>query len=77
VTTKPVTPAEVAGKIFDALGKRDLGAALALVADDSVDDDFVAIGEVRGKVAIRRLFEELLAAHPSPARSACCRALTR
>lgn len=63
VTAKPVTPAEVAGEIFDALGNRDLGAALALVADDSVDD-FVAIGEVRGRVAIRRFFEELLAAFP-------------
>ena len=63
MTTKPVTPAEVAGDIFDALGKRDLDAALALVADDAVDD-FVAIGEVRGRVAIRRFFDELLAAFP-------------
>jgi steroid delta-isomerase-like uncharacterized protein len=36
---------------------------LALAADDSVDD-FVAIGEVRGIVAIHRFFEELLAAFP-------------
>jgi hypothetical protein len=42
VTTKPVTSAEVARTIFDALGNRDLGTALAPVADDSVDD-FVAI----------------------------------
>lgn len=61
--TEPVAPAEVARKIFDALGKGDLGAALALVADDSVDD-FVAIGEVRGGAAIRQFFEELLAAFP-------------
>ena len=63
MSTRPVTSAEVAGEIFDALGKRDLGAAMALVADDAVDD-FVVIGEVRGKAAIRRFFEELLAALP-------------
>jgi steroid delta-isomerase-like uncharacterized protein len=63
VTAKRVTPAEVAGEIFDELGKRNLDAALALVADDSVDD-FVAIGEVSGMVAIRRFFEDLLAAFP-------------
>jgi steroid delta-isomerase-like uncharacterized protein len=63
VTTKHVTPAEVASEIFAELGKRNLDAALALVADDSVDD-FVAIGEVSGKVAIRGFFEELLAAFP-------------
>jgi steroid delta-isomerase-like uncharacterized protein len=63
MNTKPVTPAEVAGEIFNALAERNLGDALARVADDSVDD-FVAIGEIRGKVAIRRFFEELLAAFP-------------
>lgn len=63
VSTKPVTPAEVARHIFDALSKRDLDAALALVAQDSIDD-FVAIGEVRGRVAIRSFFGELLAAFP-------------
>jgi steroid delta-isomerase-like uncharacterized protein len=63
VTTKRVTLAEVADEIFDALGKGDLDAALALVADDSVDD-FVAVGEVCGKAAIRGFFEELLAAFP-------------
>ena len=57
MTTKPVTPAEVAGEIFEALGKRDLGAALALVAGDCADD-FVAIGEFRGRAAIGRFFEE-------------------
>jgi hypothetical protein len=36
VTTEPVTPAEVARTIFDALGNRDLETALAPVADDSV-----------------------------------------
>jgi steroid delta-isomerase-like uncharacterized protein len=63
MTAGPATPAGVARDIFDALGKRNLDAALAHVADDSVDD-FVAIGEVRGKAAIRRFFEELLAAFP-------------
>jgi steroid delta-isomerase-like uncharacterized protein len=63
VSTTPVAPAEVARTIFDALSKRDLGAALAPVADDNVDD-FVAIGEVRGKAAIRAFFDELLTAFP-------------
>jgi steroid delta-isomerase-like uncharacterized protein len=63
MTAESVKPAEVAREIFDALGKRNLDAALAHVARDSVDD-FVAIGEVRGMAAIRRFFEELLAAFP-------------
>jgi steroid delta-isomerase-like uncharacterized protein len=57
------SPAEVASGIFEALAKRDLDPALALTAEDSVDD-FVVLGEVRGRAAIRRFFEELLAAFP-------------
>lgn len=57
------TSAEVARSIFDALSKRDLDAALAYNTEDGVDD-FVAIGELRGRTAIRRFFEELLAAFP-------------
>ena len=57
------TPSKVASAIFDALSKKDLDAATEFVADDTVDD-FVAIGEVRGKPAIRRFFDELLAAFP-------------
>ncbi len=57
------TSAEIARGIFDALAKKDLDAALAHNTEDSVDD-FVAIGEVRGRTAIRQFFEELLAAFP-------------
>jgi steroid delta-isomerase-like uncharacterized protein len=57
------TPSKVASAIFDALSKKDLDAATAFIADDTVDD-FVAIGEVRGKPAIGRFFDELLAAFP-------------
>jgi len=57
------TPAEVARDIFAALVEKDLDAAMALVAEDSVDD-FVAIGEIRGRPAIRAFFDELLTAFP-------------
>jgi steroid delta-isomerase-like uncharacterized protein len=57
------TPAEVARAIFDGVSKRELDAALELVAEDSVDD-FVALGEVRGRAAIRRFFEEMFTAFP-------------
>jgi steroid delta-isomerase-like uncharacterized protein len=56
-------PAEIARNIFEAASKRDLDAALAYNTDDGVDD-FVPIGEMRGRVAIRRFFEELFAAFP-------------
>ena len=58
------TPLKVARAIFDAVSNKDLNAATAFIADDTVDD-FVAIGEVRGKPAIRRFFDELLAAFPN------------
>jgi steroid delta-isomerase-like uncharacterized protein len=57
------TPSEVARAIFDALSKKDFDAAFHFLADDTVDD-FVAIGEFRGKPAIRQFFDELLAAFP-------------
>ena len=57
------TPAETARSIFEALTTGDLDAALEYEAEDAVDD-FVAIGEFRGKRAIRGFFEELLAAFP-------------
>jgi len=57
------TPVEVAHSIFDAMGKRDLEAVMALVADDCVDD-YVAIAEFRGKASVRQFFEELLGAFP-------------
>ena len=62
-TTDTTTPSKVARAIFEALSKKDLDAATEFITDDTVDD-FVAIGEVRGKPAIRRFFDELLAAFP-------------
>jgi steroid delta-isomerase-like uncharacterized protein len=58
-----ITPSEVARAIFDALSKKDLDAAFEFINSDTVDD-FVAIGEFRGKPTIRRFFDELLAAFP-------------
>jgi len=57
------TPLKVARAIFDALSKKDLDAAFEYIGNETVDD-FVAIGEVRGKPAIRRFFDELLGAFP-------------
>jgi steroid delta-isomerase-like uncharacterized protein len=61
--TETPTPSEVARTIFEALSKRDLDTAMKFNTDDAVDD-FVAIGEFRGRLAIRRFFDELLAAFP-------------
>jgi steroid delta-isomerase-like uncharacterized protein len=64
VTVRTQTPAEVARAIFDAVSKKRLDDAMAYVAEDAVDD-FVAIGRFEGKAAIRRFFDELLAAFPT------------
>ena len=61
--TETPTPSELARTIFEALSKRDLDTAMKFNTDDAVDD-FVAIGEFRGRLAIRRFFDELLAAFP-------------
>ena len=58
-----ITPSKVARASFDALSKKDLDAAFEFITSDTVDD-FVAIGEFRGKSTIRRFFDELLAAFP-------------
>ena len=58
-----VTPLKVARAIFDALSKKDLDTVSEFHTDQTVDD-FVAIGEIRGKSSIRRLFGELFAAFP-------------
>jgi steroid delta-isomerase-like uncharacterized protein len=57
------TPLKVAHAIFDALGKKDLDALSGFHTDETVDD-FVAIGEIRGKTSIRQFFDELFAAFP-------------
>lgn len=57
------TPLKVARAVFDALANRDLDALSEFHTEDTVDD-FVAIGEIRGRQAIRRFFDELFAAFP-------------
>ena len=59
-TTAPV---EVASALYDALSKRDVDAVLKIDADDAVGD-VVAIGEFRGKPAIRQFLDELFQAFP-------------
>ncbi|HYA69629.1 MAG TPA: ester cyclase [Acidimicrobiales bacterium] len=61
--TTPTKPLEVARAIFDALSKRDLDAVGEFLNDDTVDD-FVAIGLVEGRAAIRTFFDTLLTAFP-------------
>ena len=66
-TTTPspaaATPLKVARAIFDALTKRDLDTLSEFHTEKTVDD-FVAIGEIRGKASIRRFFDELFTAFP-------------
>jgi len=61
--TAAPTPLKVARAAFDALTKKDLDTLSEFQTEDTVDD-FVAIGEVRGKASIRRFFDELFAAFP-------------
>ena len=63
MATRTQTPADTAKSIFDALGRKDLDTAFALVAEDAVDD-FVAIGRFEGRPAIRSFFDELFTAFP-------------
>jgi len=62
-TTRAPKPEEVARSIFEALAKRDLDVAMEFINEDTVDD-FVAIGLIEGRTAIRRFFDELIAAFP-------------
>ena len=57
------TPADVARAAFDAVSRRDPDGIVATGAPGYVDD-FVAIGEIRGRDAIRAFFGELFAAFP-------------
>lgn len=59
----PLSSAEVAAGIFEALGRRDLDAVGRLQHDEVVDD-FIAVGVYRGKQAVRAFFEELFGALP-------------
>jgi ketosteroid isomerase-like protein len=53
----------VARATFDAVARKDPGGIVALGAPGYVDD-FVAIGEFRGRDAVRDFFRELFAACP-------------
>jgi len=57
------TPAEVAHAAFNAVINKDPDGIVAVGAPGYVDD-FVAIGEVRGRDAIRAFFRETFAAFP-------------
>ena len=57
------TPEQVARAVFGAVAARDPDGIVACGAPDYVDD-FVAIGEFRGREAVRGFFHELFAAFP-------------
>lgn len=62
--TAPVaSPGEAARELFAALNARDFERVARLQHDDVVDD-FVVLGEVRGRPAVRKFFEDLFAAFP-------------
>jgi steroid delta-isomerase-like uncharacterized protein len=56
-------PAALARKLLEAVAAKDLDAMQALQHDDAVDD-FVVLGEVRGKQALGVFFLELFTALP-------------
>jgi steroid delta-isomerase-like uncharacterized protein len=55
---------EAALAAVEAVRRRDLDQIVALAHPDDYVDDFVAIGEFRGKEAVRGFFAELFAAMP-------------
>lgn len=57
------SPQAVVTAVFAHLKSHDLDAMLKLAHDDAVDD-FVVVGEFRGKSAIRGFFGELIGAFP-------------
>jgi steroid delta-isomerase-like uncharacterized protein len=60
---RPRTPEEVARRSFEGVAARDPDTVVRYAHPDDVDD-FVAIGQFRGKDAIRAFFQELFAAAP-------------
>jgi steroid delta-isomerase-like uncharacterized protein len=56
-------PAEVARAAFDAVARRDAEGVAQYAAPEAVDD-FVALGEFKGREAIRAFFVEVFAAFP-------------
>jgi steroid delta-isomerase-like uncharacterized protein len=56
-------PSEIARQLFAALNTRDFDC-LSRLGHEDVVDDFVVLGEVRGRAAVLKFFEELLGAFP-------------
>jgi steroid delta-isomerase-like uncharacterized protein len=61
---KTRTPEEVARALFDSIPKRDLDIFSEYLHPDAVDE-FIVLGEVRGRDRVRAFFAELYAAFPS------------
>jgi steroid delta-isomerase-like uncharacterized protein len=59
----PQAPSHVASQIFEALGKQDLEAAMALQHPDVVED-FVVLRLFEGREAVRDFFAGLFSAFP-------------
>jgi steroid delta-isomerase-like uncharacterized protein len=62
-THPSATPADLARRLFDCIGRHDLDEAAKLWRDDIVED-IVAVGVMRGKAETRRFFEETFGAFP-------------
>lgn len=62
-TVDPRTPGEVATAVFEAVASRDVDGIVSC-GEPGYVDDFVAIGEFRGRDAVRNFFRELFAAFP-------------
>lgn len=57
------TPRETAVSYFEALGRHDLDAAVALLHDDIVEE-ITGVGVMRGPAEVRKFFEGLIGAVP-------------
>ena len=57
------TPVEIATRLMAAVSEHDLDTLTSIHHPDVVDD-FVAVDEFRGSVAVRGFFEEVFAAFP-------------
>jgi len=60
---QPTSPADAARELFAALNARDYDH-LARLQHEDVVDDFIVLGPVRGRPAVRKFFEDLFAACP-------------
>lgn len=63
MTSDDTSPTVLMRKLLEAVAAKDLDTMRALAHDDVVDD-FVVLGEVKGKEAVSAFFAELFAAVP-------------